>query len=394
MTNNILQEDIDLTGFARADGQRVSEARVAEILALRDRAAVLSPGVRHMKIEEAVTSADFPILTQYITQRELVARYRTAIPAWLPIVKTTRSRSFTLAEETWTTGIPDILPEQAEGQERHEVYQSELKMRRGLKKYGAKYRVTFESLINDELGALQDIPQQFATAARASEAYRIAELLVDSSGLKSTLFGDTVQAPVYDADGTLITDTTINPQVDNVLDASHDALSITNLKVAIKQLAGMEDPKGRTMSLRAKYLIIPPALELTALEILSSTQVAYAATASGAVPLPTANVVGNYGLQLVVNEFLPVVNTTSGDTQWFLAPDASQGSALRMNYLQGMEDPQIFMKASNKTSVGGSSLGRFAGDFDTDDMQFAVRHIFKASSADPRYIIGSTGDTA
>jgi hypothetical protein len=65
-----------------------------------------------------------------------------------------------------------------------------------------------------------------------------------------------------------------------------------------------------------------------------------------------------------------------------------------MTYLRGMQDPQVFMKASNKQSTSGGALGQDAGDFDTDDVEYAVRHIFKMNRGDPRFIVGATGDTA
>jgi len=378
-----LSPNFDVAGYAPPSiGRTLSPARIAEHLRLTQNADRLGINAWRAKVEEAVGASDFPILTQYVTQRDVIARYQTAIPEWRDYVKTGTIAAFTPAEQMWTTGIREILPKVPERGERKNTKQSELKRQRRVDAYGERYDVTWQSVVNDVQNALGDIPAQMARAARATEAYLVASALVSATAINSTLFSDTARAPALNADGTVCTDADLNPTVDNVLDANHDALSIANLEVAVEQLAKMEDAKGNPMGLRPRFLVVPPALELTAWKVLESAM----------STTTLVNVIPKFGIQVRVNEYLPVINGTSGHTNWFLFADPAQGSPFEMTYLRGYEAPAVFLKQPNKTAAGGG--GRLFGDFDTDMMSYAVQHVCGVNIIDPRFAIGSTGDTA
>ena len=65
--------------------------------------------------------------------------------------------------------------------------------------------------------------------------------------------------------------------------------------------------------------------------------------------------------------------------------DASLGRAVQVDFLTGHESPEICMKTSNKVSGGGGVVSPFDGDFDSDDVQYRVRHVVGGTHLDPRY---------
>jgi hypothetical protein len=71
--------------------------------------------------------------------------------------------------------------------------------------------------------------------------------------------------------------------------------------------------------------------------------------------------------------------------------DVAQGRWGQVELLRGHETPEICMKASNKVSLTGAPIGSFAGDFDTDDILWRVRHCLGHSSLDPRYAYAQVG---
>jgi hypothetical protein len=152
-----------------------------------------------------------------------------------------------------------------------------------------------------------------------------------------------------------------------------------------------KNPQGKAMRIRPKFLVVPPALELTAKSILTSTTVAYAATAATAVPLPTNNVLTQSGLQLRVNEWLPYIDTTHGDTAWYLFADPNYGAAVEVGYLRGNETPEVCMKASNKMLIGGGAGGAMSGDFETDNIAYRVRDVIGGTPLDPRFTYLQSG---
>ena len=151
------------------------------------------------------------------------------------------------------------------------------------------------------------------------------------------------------------------------------------------------DIGGEPIMATPKYLVVCPALEFTARQILTSAVVqrlAGATTIAG-VPDPyygTSNVITQVGLQLIVDKYLPIVNAAANDTdtQWYLFSDPSDVAALEAAHLSGHENPEIAMKNSDKVSVGGGPISPFDGDFATDNVFYRVREVFGAAKMDWR----------
>jgi hypothetical protein len=61
-----------------------------------------------------------------------------------------------------------------------------------------------------------------------------------------------------------------------------------------------------------------------------------------------------------------------------------------MGFLRGYETPQIFMKMPNQSTVGGGP-SPMDGDFDTDSIEYKVRHIFGGVAEDFKMTVASTG---
>ena len=133
-----------------------------------------------------------------------------------------------------------------------------------------------------------------------------------------------------------------------------------------------------------KYLVVPPALEFTARQILTSATKQVATGVAG-VPYPTANVVATLGLTLVVDKYLPIINTGNDQhTQWYLFSDPNDIAAIESAHLTGHERPEVAMKASDKVTVGGGAISPMSGDFATDNVFYRVRLVFGAAALDWR----------
>ena len=224
-------------------------------------------------------------------------------------------------------------------------------------------------MINDDLGALRNTPEIFARAAVRTE-----------HRLLTTEYANDVGAHVEGAGGNLYA-IGINAVV--------GLLTIANLETGLETMHEFQDLVNEPIMNRAKFLVVPPALEMTARQILTSTNkmwLAGATTIAGGpdVALPTNNVVAQMGLTLVVDPYLPIVDTTNGDTAWYLFADPNDIAALGYAHLAGHEAPEIVMKASDKVSVTGAPVGPFAGDFATDNVFYRVRHVFGVTSLDWR----------
>ncbi|GAH72522.1 unnamed protein product, partial [marine sediment metagenome] len=106
---------------------------------------------------------------------------------------------------------------------------------------------------------------------------------------------------------------------------------------------------------RPKYLVVPPELEFTARQILTSAMkmwLEHTEAIAPATPYPTTNVIAKYGLELIVDDWLPIVDETNGTRAWYLFAAPSDIVAIEFDHLRGHERPEICMKASDKVTVG------------------------------------------
>jgi hypothetical protein len=171
----------------------------------------------------------------------------------------------------------------------------------------------------------------------------------------------------------------------NEINGSVNLLTIANLETGVEAMASWRDPGGSPIMNRPKYLVVPPALEMTARQILTSTVKMWTESAGGgATAYPTTNVLNQMGLELIVDPWLPILDADNGATGWYLFADPSDIAALEAAHLSGHENPEICMKASNKVSIGGGELGAMTGDFATDNVFYRVRVIFGAVKLDWR----------
>jgi len=358
-------------GYVPIGEQRINESDVARFLDLVTNKGRM-PAHRHeYLLKEAITTSDFPALFGFTLERDMLARYRAAIPDWQAYCKVGTLPNFNAAERHKVQGNDTLLPRVAEKGEYLVSPMDAGYYTRRVYKYGRQFDISWEALVNDALDAFGDMPQRFADAVTYTRAFNATSLFVAAAGPNPALFGAAV---VDAADGGVINNVGVLP------------LTIANLELTLGLMARQVDINGRPLGIRGRHLVVPPDLELTARSILTSamqmwTQVA----AGGAAPYPMTNVIPQMGLQLHVNPLIPVIDATAtDDTTWYLFADPADGSAIGMDFLRGYEDPEICMKASDKVTVAGGLLSPFSGDFATDNVFYRVRDVHGGYVLDPR----------
>jgi len=324
----------------------------------------LRPHEREFLIREAITTSSFPYLFGDVLDRQVLANYKAVDPVWKAIVKMSTVRDFKTAYRFAITGGDQYLAEVAEKGEYLASERTEGKYELAVKKYGRQFDISWETLINDDLGALTDTPQRFAMAAVRTEHRIVTGLYARNAVMYTGAHANMVAT----------------------------ALSIAALEAGLQAMAAQTDANGEPIQNRAKYLVVPPALEMTARQILTSATKVWSDNAAGPAAYPTNNVVAQMGLNLIVDPYLPIIDTTDGATGWYLFADPKDIAALEVAHLQGHERPEICMKASDKVTVGGGAINPMSGDFATDNVFYRVRLVFGGTRLDYRatYMGGST----
>lgn len=380
MTKDFLTLTEDWNGMSPVNQMRFSEAKVAAAIDLFNNKPGYSEHAYRAKLEEAITTTDFPYLLGHITDRAVLANYHAPenpLYNWKDYMKVTKVNNFNTVDRYRITGKDPLLPLVPERGEYQPITPSEFKNSYSVKKYGRQFDISWEAQINDDLGAFRDMPSEMAYAAKNTEAVLATSLIADAAGPNVLLYGDTIADCGQ-----------------NVTNLGSLPLTIANLEITIGLMKSQTDPSGKRLRIRPTTLVVPPELESTARAILTSTYKTYIpdSAAAASIAMPTVNTIPQSGLQLRVNDWLPYVDeSANSDATWYLFADPNMGAAVEVAYLRGHETPEICMKASNKVSVSGGMISPLSGDFETDTTQYRVRDVFGGTQLDPRMTYAQVG---
>lgn len=374
-----------------------------------------------LNLQEAMTTSDFPLLFGDVLDRSVLANYQETPYTWDMYCKRAILNDLRLARQFRVdrgAAVLDgpIIPNSygATGTGPFGIEQvSEYPMRKRvvsgytdqLYKFGARMDFSFETIVNDDLDALKDTPALFGRAARRTEEKRATKLFASPTGPNATFFSN--------ANKNLI-----NPTVAPGCPYTNPPLSIDAVMWALTVLANQRDLDGEPISIEAAVLVYPPALKVTAENILNAREL-YVNAEGGNVSLfgtgatqsaynSVRMVVANWAAKFAVgavNYYLPVVDTTSGSTGWYIFASPRMGRpAMQQSFLRGREAPQLFMRLPNQVAVGEGRMGPGAGvmpgngntnpmegDYETDGIDYKIRHFLGGTLLDPVMGVASNG---
>lgn len=318
---------------------------------------------------EALKTSDFQYLLGVAMDRTLLQAYQAITPVWSQFAAPTTVKDFkpkTLEDLLGGRSVLELVPE---GDQYPLDKVSDAEYTISVKKYGKRIGITWEATVNDDLDALRSLPQRQATAARLSEDKKATEALVGAAGPDSTFF----------AAGN-----------ENLI-SGNPVLSQSALASALTTLTSKLDPTdGIPLILPSLILMVPPALQMAAEDILQTTQ--RRVTVSS-----TESIIAGNGLpanvRLVVNPWLPVIDQSANAAKtWYLLPDPSAPRpAVAFAKLRGHEEPDLRVQNNGGARVGGGVVDPMEGDFELDTINYRVRHVFGSANVDPFATAVSTG---
>lgn len=339
----------------RRVGDRTPQA-FSEALGLVER--VLS-GDRYaaLHFSEAMSTDDFPLLFGDIIDRSLVAAYQEYPADIMTIADQRRVRDFRTAKRFAIDGGEGQLEKVGQLSEYPEGKLSETADEFSVDKYGKRLGFSWEDFVNDDLDAFRDAPMRLGKGARRSEQKFLTGLYVDANGPHATLY-------TAAAGNIIVVGGTTNP-----------TLTTDNLEGALTQLAQSTDEDGEPIFVGGAVLVVPIALESTARRILDTTEFRVT-DGDGNVRTVSGNAVSR-NLRLVVDPYYSTVATTNGDTSWHVFADPGEGRpALEFDHLIGHEQPEIWVRTADAQRIGGGTVGPDSGSFDTDSIDYRVRHVW------------------
>jgi hypothetical protein len=319
-------------------------------------------------LKEAITTSDFPLLFGDTIDRLLLAKYRTHPATWRDYVKVSDVSDFRKAKRFKASIGRGYLPEVKELESYKSDKPSESYYEFAVQKFGGVRNISWEALINDDLGSLRDTPDDLAAQAANTEWYYVTSLFAANTDL-------------YKTDHAVPGGTASNKLT--------VALTPDNLALAIGQMADFpsDDDDGTPIMNDPIYIVCgSKTTEFKATQILSSTTVAYTG-GSGAADrdnLPTMMIVPQEvrnRMFVRYNPWIRLFDPTNYDTSWYLFADKTMGWAVEAAFLRGYAQPQMFMRASSQMMLGGLA-DPLVGGFDNDAVDYKVRHVIGGSSTE------------
>ncbi len=207
-------------------------------------------------------------------------------------------------------------------------------------KRGNLVTVSRETIVNDDLFAIKQIPTKLAVAA----AYTLAEFVY---AFLST------NPNIYDGNA-LFTSGGAHSNLGSA------ALSSAAMQTGVTAMREQTNFSGKRIGLRPRYLIVPPELEFTAMIVTKSAGIPGSA---------------NNDINPMLGYVTPIVSPQlSSATQWFFAADPNVIDTIEVGFVGGQVNPALFIQ----------DQPLFGLNFTQDVISYKIRHEYGGAVVDYR----------
>ena len=351
----------------------VSLHRVAEAARQGGTGAV----ARGLRVQESQTTSDFAHFADLIDRGVKTGYLEELVPTnWEKLgyrrdtVDLARAGSKGLGRD-YEIYAPRDIPQVAEKGEYKPLDPAETYYSFHTYKYGCQWDLSWEAWLADgrNLSLLGDYPNSWGMSARNTR-----QKLFTAAFANNTVF-------FTGGNG-------------NLMSGAGSALDFANLDTAITAITNFTDPSGNVLVYGGGLkLVVPPALTTTARQLVDPSWLIANKLISMDIGMgTTGGILMNYGIEVVTDPFLPVVDSTYGNTAWYLFCDPRLRPAMRYGFLAGYENVEIFVKSAEAQLLASGTEDPFAGSFLTDDISFKCRFTWGVDTVDWRGAYMSTGE--
>lgn len=207
-------------------------------------------------------------------------------------------------------------------------------------KRGNLVTVSRETIVNDDLFAIKQIPTKLAVAA----AYTLAEFVYAFLSANPNIF-----------DGSALF--TSGAPHSNL---ASNALSSAAMQTGVTAMREQTNFAGKRIGLRPKYLIVPPELEFTAMVVTKSAGIPGSA---------------NNDINPMLGYVTPIVSPQlSNATHWYFAADPNVVDTIEVGFVGGQVNPALFIQ----------DQPLFGLNFTQDVVSYKCRHEYGGAVMDYR----------
>lgn len=311
----------------------------------------------YVRVRQAQETGSWPLLLANSMYRRLLMAYR--LPQYFEdriISSRRRAADFRTLEAMAPNPSTDLPTVAEKGDYLEAPTVGEEGVNYKVAKRGRIISVTWETIVNDDLGAVRRMLDYEGDAARRTFARFIWNLLMSNT--------------TYDGDGLTVFHASHNNLGSAALSA--DATGVTNLVARLNALMNQTAPGsgeklGGAWWMANILLAVPTALQAVAKQLNQSSGIPGAAN-EGDNPVYALFGRPENPERILVNPLF------TDATDWYLFNPA--GDMIEAAFLNGQEEPELFV----------SDDQRFGQMFHTDQQQFKIRHVYGAEVLNFRYM--------
>lgn len=311
------------------------------------------PAIFPTGMRETMTTSDFTALTADVLDRLVYGRFGATPSMWRQVARVRPLKDFRTVNRRVIDGGDDVWSSVAEKAPHTKQGLTETEATYAPLKYlGGSIPISWEAIMNDDLGIFQDIPERLVDGGMRTIEKFVTELYVDASGPHASLY------------------TTANKNIINTTNgasSTNPAFSTAALQDAFTVLLKQVDANGNPINVAGSLVLWHgPSIHNAVMNTLNSREIRMTSIGGTATQ---EMVVQNWiaaGITPLMNPWVPVVaSSANGATSWglFVNPGGVSRPALEVGFIPGYDSPVILQKAGN--TMRGGSIDQGLGDFDT-----------------------------
>jgi hypothetical protein len=266
-------------------------------------------------IRAEFSTISLPGLLSNVANKFLVAGFNAVENAWSQIAAIRNVPDFKTTTSYSLTGGLVYEKVGPSGELKHGTV-GELTYTNKADTYGKMLSITRQDIINDDLGALTITPMKLGRGAalKLNDIFW-TEFLADLGSFYTSGRG-------------------------NLSTGAGSALSSDGLKAAQTKFRKQTDPDGLPLGIMARLLLVPPELEITADELMTSL-VVNTGGSSTTDRVPNRNVWANKYTTVVSSYLSNPTYTGASTTAWYLLADPADLPAIEVAFLNGRQTPTV-----------------------------------------------------
>lgn len=306
---------------------------------------------QEIAVKALQSTSDFPAILENVITKTLRAGYAGTTRTFVPWTRQATLPDFKQVSRVQLSGAPNLL-RVVEGAEYEFGTFGDGAEKYAVQKYGRIVHVTWETIINDDLNALTSIPQAFGASAGDLESDIVYGIL---NGNPNMADGEALFSVAHANLGTAAA------LIDSVNPDPTVASPVAEARKLMLLQKGLE---GRYITVRPRFLLVPPGLEEAALKVTNAAIIAARGN--------EANVIGPTLTPITE----PRLHDGDADAYYFAA-EPTTVDTIEYAYLEGNEG--VF----TETQAG----------FEVDGLKVKCRHVFGAKAIDHRGLFKNAGGT-